>query len=111
MTAGAALRTDPAPRRARQLIPAAFPRRRELIGAAAVALVLAHLLLAQLTLILFLIFAAVSRMTRWRPWWLLVPAAAGTAWILAAGPGPALSGFTAGPGRILAHLGGAANRL
>src|ERR1700761_9400336 len=107
MMTGAAPRAEPAPRRARPLIPAAVPRRRELIAALAVAAVLLHLLLAQLTLILLLVFTAVSRTTRWRAWWLLVPAAAGTIWILAAGPGAALSGFPPGPARILAHLRGA----
>jgi hypothetical protein len=107
MMTGVAPRPDPAPRRARPLIPAALPRRRELIAALAVAVVLLHLLLAQLTLILLLVFIAVSRTTRWRAWWLLVPAAAGTIWILATGPGPALSGFTAGPAVLLAHLRGA----
>src|ERR1700761_7640550 len=100
MMTGAAPRTDPAPRLARPLIPAALPRRRELIAALAVAAVLLHLLLAQLTLILLLVFAGVGRVPRWRAWWLLVPAAAAAIWILAAGPGPALSGFTAGPAAI-----------
>ncbi len=70
------------------------------------AIVLAHLLLAQLTLVLAVIFAVVSKTSRWRLWWLLAPAVAGLAWTLAAGPGSALAGFAAGPSGILWHLGG-----
>jgi hypothetical protein len=94
-----------APRRARQLLPADLPRRAELIAASAVAVVLAHLLLAQLTLILTVGFAAASRVTRWRLSWLLVPAGVGVAWILLAGLEPVLAGFTAGPASVLRHLG------
>ena len=56
----------PLPRRARQLIPVGFPRRGELIAACAVLIVLTHLLLAQLTIVLALAFAAVGKVTRWR---------------------------------------------
>lgn len=104
--AGMAPRAGPVPRRARHLIPAGFPRRGELIAACAVMILVAHLLLAQLTLVLAVAFAVVARASRWRPWWLLVPAAAGLAWTLAAGPESALAGFTAGPATILWHLGG-----
>ena len=93
------------PRRARQLIPAGLPRRGELIAASAVAVAGVHLLLAQLTLILAVTFAGLSRATRWRLSWLLVPAAVGIAWILLAGPGPALAGFAVGPASVLRHLG------
>ena len=89
------------PRRARHLIPAGFPRRGELIAACAVLILLAHLLLAQLTLVLALVFAVVGKVTRWRLCWLLAPAAAGLAWTLAAGPGQALAGFAAGPSSVL----------
>ncbi len=98
--------TGARPRRARQLIPAGLPRRGELIAVSAVALLLAHLLLAQLTLVLALAFVAVGKATRWRLWWLAGPAAAGLAWTVAAGPGNAIAGFTAGPAGILWHLGG-----
>ncbi|MCW2894255.1 MAG: hypothetical protein JWO75_3744 [Actinomycetia bacterium] len=94
------------PRRARHLIPKGLPRRREVVAVCAVAILVAHLLLAQLTLALALVFAVVSKTTRWRLWWLLAPAAAGLAWTLAAGPGNAIAGFTAGPSGILWHLGG-----
>jgi hypothetical protein len=89
------------PRRGRRLIPAELPRRRELVGVCAVAVVLAHLLLAQLTLVLAIGFALAGRATRWRLGWLLAPAVAGLAWALAAGPGHALAGFTAGPALVL----------
>jgi hypothetical protein len=94
------------PRRARYLIPAGLPRRREVVAVCAVAVLTAHLLLAQLTLVLAVAFAVVSKTSRWRLWWLLVPAAAGLAWTLAIGPGRAVAGFTAGPSGILWHLSG-----
>ena len=94
------------PRRARYLIPRGLPRRGEVIAACAVAILLAHLLLAQLTFVFAVIFAVVSKTSRWRLCWLLAPAAAGLAWTLAAGPGNALAGFAAGPSRILWQLGG-----
>ena len=93
-----------APRRARHLVPVGLPRRRELIASCAVAIVIVHLLVAQLTLVLALILVAAGRSTRWRPWWLLGPAAAGLAGILAAGPGNAFAGFFAGPSSILRYL-------
>lgn len=95
------------PRRARQLIPAGVPRRGELIAACAVLIVLAHLLLAQLTIAGALAFAAVGKVTRWRLYWLLTPAVAGLAWMAAAGPGETLAGFAAGPSSVLGHLAGA----
>ena len=94
------------PRRARYLIPRGLPRRGEVIAACAVAILLAHLLLAQLTFVLAVIFAIVSKTSRWRLCWLLGPAVAGLAWTLAAGPGNALAGFAAGPSSILWQLGG-----
>jgi len=88
------------------LIPAGLPRRGELIAACVVAILVAHLLLAQLTFVLAVTFAVAAKAGRWRPWWLLAPAAAGLAWTLAAGPENALAGFAAGPASILWHLGG-----
>ena len=92
------------PRRARHLIPIGLPRRGELIAACAVAIVVAHLLLAQLTLAVALVLAATGKSTRWRLRWLLVPAAVGLAWILAVGPVNAFAGFAAGPSSILRYL-------
>jgi len=92
------------PRRARQLVPAGFPHGNELVASIAVLIVLVHLLLAQLTLVLTVVFALAGKISRWRLWWLITPAAAGLAWMLAAGPAEALAGFTAGPSSILGHL-------
>jgi hypothetical protein len=107
MIAGMLPEAGPMPRRARQLIPAGVPRRGELIAAGLVLIVLAHLLLAQLTIVLALAFTAVGKVTRWRLYWLLAPAAAGLAWMLAVGPGETLAGFAAGPSSVLGHLAGA----
>jgi len=94
------------PRRARHLIPTQLPRRGEVVAASAVLVLVAHLLFAQLTLVLAVVFTVVSKATRWRLWWLAVPAAAGLAWTLAIGPRAAAAGFAAGPAQILAYLGG-----
>jgi hypothetical protein len=94
------------PRRARHLIPTQLPRRGEVVAAFAVLVLLAHLLFAQLTFVLAVVFAAVSKTTRWRLWWLAVPVAAGLAWTLAIGPRAAAAGLAAGPAQILAYLGG-----
>ena len=96
----------PAPRRARHLIPAEFPRRGEVIAACAVLVLLGHLLFAQLTFILAAVFVSVSKASRWRLWWLTVPAAAGLGWTLAIGPRAAAAGFAAGPAAILGYLSG-----
>jgi hypothetical protein len=93
------------PRRARHLIPMNLPHRREVMAACAVALAVAHLLLAQLTLALALVFTLAGSASRWRLWWLTGPAAAGLAWVLVAGPAQAAAGFAAGPAHILDYLG------
>jgi hypothetical protein len=94
------------PRRGRYLIPKATPRRAEVVAACATAIVIAHLLFAQLTIVLAVIFHGVTRATRWRPQWLLVPALAGAAWALAIGPGRAVSGLLDGPRQVAAYFGG-----
>ena len=94
------------PRRARHLFPTELPRRGEAMAACALAIALAHLLTAQLTLALAITFTLIGRATRWRPWWLLGPAAAGLLWTLAVGPAQAAAGFAAGPARILGYFGG-----
>lgn len=71
---------------------------------------LAHLLLAQLTLLLAVALDLAGRAARWRPLWLAGPAAAGLIWVLAIGPGRALAGLTAGPHQVLGYLAGAAGR-
>src|SRR5216683_3759832 len=96
------------PRRSRSLRTRNAPRRGELVGALAVALLLAHLLFAQLTLALTVAFWATGKISRWRPQWLAIPAAAGLVWALALGPGRAGAGFAAGPGQVAAYLAGAA---
>jgi hypothetical protein len=106
MPAEPVLTAPRAPRRARYVIPSQTPRRGELLAAIGVLLVLFHVIFAQLTLILALIFFGVTKVTRWRPVWLEVPAAAGLLWTLAIGPAAALDGFTAGPSMVASYLGG-----
>ena len=65
------------PRRARYLIPRDLPRRGEVVAALWVLAFAAHLLFAQLTLVLAVTFQVISRVSRWRPQWLAVPAATG----------------------------------
>ncbi len=86
------------------------PRRGEVVAALALGWVAAHLLLAQLTLVLAVAFGLIGRATRWRPGWLAVPAVVGLVWVLAIGPRAALAGFTAGPRQVLGYLAGAAGR-
>ncbi|HUY51359.1 MAG TPA: hypothetical protein VMV92_37600 [Streptosporangiaceae bacterium] len=95
------------PRRARYLIPRDTPRRGEFVAALVLAGILAHLLLAQLTILLAIALHLISRLTRWRPLWLAGPAATGLVWVLAIGPGAALAGFTDGPRQVLGYLAGA----
>ena len=97
--------TGPAPRRAAYLIPEQLPRRGEIVAACVVALLLVHLVFAQLTFVLAVIFAVTSKVSRWRLPWLAVPAAAGAAWTLVIGPAAAAAGFAAGPAQIIGYLG------
>jgi hypothetical protein len=92
------------PRRARHLIPTQLPRRGEVMAACVLVVLVAHLLFAQLTLVLAIAFTGVSKASRWRLWWLAIPALAGLAWTLAIGPRAAVAGFTAGPAQLLAYL-------
>jgi len=92
------------PRRAHFLVPPSLPRRRELLAGCALVAVVAHLLFAQLTLLIAVVCYLIGRATRWRTAWLLGPALAGLAWALAAGLASAVSGFTAGPAQILDYL-------
>jgi hypothetical protein len=105
MPAEPATAADRAPRPGRYLIPGDTPRRGEVVAACGVLALLVHLLFAQLTLILAVIFHGTTRLSRWRPQWLAVPAVIGALWALAEGVGNAWSGFTAGPGQIAAYLG------
>ena len=106
MPADAVTGTEHMPRPGRYLIPGDVPRRGELIAVCAMLAVVAHLLFAQLTLILAVSFVIVTRLSRWRPVWLAVPAAAGLVWVLAIGPAAAAAGFVQGPAQIAAYLGG-----
>jgi hypothetical protein len=97
---------DRAPRRPQVPVPRDTPRHRELIAVLAVAAVLTHLLLGQLTLVLVVIMYVVDRVSRWRPQWLAVPAGIGAVWALAIGPSRAVAGLVTGPRQVLAYLGG-----
>ena len=110
MPALATTTAEPDPRRARSLIPRDTPRRGELTAGLLLLGLLAHLVLAQLTLLLALALDLAGRAARWRPLWLAWPAAAGFLWILAIGPGRALAGFTAGPHQVLGYLAGSPPR-
>ena len=94
------------PRRSGFLVPDGAPRRGDLTAAAGVAVLLVHLLFAQLTGVLAVALYGLGRLTRWRPQWLAVPAAAGLIWSLAIGPGRAAAGFAAGPGQVAGYLAG-----
>ena len=99
------------PRRARYLVPKGLPRRGEILAACVVVAVLAHVLFAQLTIVLAVAFALTTRATRWRLSWLLVPAVTGVAWTLAAGPRVAIAGFADGPAQVAAYLGASGHQL
>jgi hypothetical protein len=89
-----------------EVAPRDAPHHGELIAVIALVLVLAHLLLAQLTLLLAAAMYLIDRVARWRPEWLAVPAGAGLLWVLAIGPSRAVTDFTAGPRHVLGYLGG-----
>ena len=92
------------PRRARYLIPLGTPRRGEVLAALAVVAVLAGALLAPLTLLLLVAFSITSKISRWRPVWLAVPACCGAVWLLAVGPGTAVAAFGAAMSSVAAVL-------
>src|SRR5580693_10745503 len=93
------------PLRARQQVPVGRTQRGRVTAACAVLILLAHLLLAPVTLGLAVTFTVTGRVIRWRLWWLTVPAVAGLAWALAIGAGRAGAGFAAGPAHVLGYLG------
>jgi hypothetical protein len=84
--------------------PADTAHSAELTAALAAAVLLAHLLLAQLTLPLTAVLYATGRVSRWRLQWLSAPAGAGVLWMLAVGPAHAAAGLAAGPRQVLAYL-------
>src|SRR5258708_13292870 len=87
MPPGTAAQADGTPRH--PLGPRDTPRSAELTAALALAVLLAHLLLAQLTLLLAVALYATGRLSRWRLQWLAVPAGLGPPWVLTVGPSPA----------------------
>jgi hypothetical protein len=101
--AGQAGRT---PGRPPQVAPRDTPHHGELIAVIALVLLLAHLLLAQLTLLLAAAMYVIDRVARWRPEWLTAPVGIGLVWSLAIGVSRAVSDFTAGPRHVLSYLGG-----
>ena len=111
MSARVATQAEQMPRRARYLVPKGLPRRGEFLAACVVVAVLAHVLFAQLTIVLAVVFALTTRATRWRLSWLLVPVVTGVAWTLAAGPRAAAAGFAAGPAKVAAYLGASGHQL
>ena len=111
MSARVATQAEQMPRRARYLVPKGLPRRGEFLAACVVLVVLAHVLFAQLTIIVAVVFALTTRATRWRLSWLLVPVLTGVAWTLAAGPRAAAAGFAAGPAQVAAYLGTGGHQL
>ena len=75
------------PRQARYIVPRGLPRRGEFLAACLVLAVVAHVLFAQLTIIVAAVFVLVTRMTRWRLSWLAAPGRRRTG--LDGGGGPA----------------------
>jgi len=88
-----------------------LPHRGEVLAAAAVLIVLAHVLFAQLTGLTALGCHLTGRTTRWRIVWLVAPVAAGLTWTLAVGIRPAVVGLIAGPAHVLSCLQGHPPRL
>ena len=93
------------PRQARYIVPRGLPRRGEFLAACLVLLVVAHVLFAQLTLVVAVAFVLVTRVSRWRLSWLAAPAVTGLAWTAAVGPRAAAAGLADGPARVLRYLG------
>jgi hypothetical protein len=81
-----------------------MPRRGELLAACAVVAIVAHLLFAQLTLVVAVACYLIGKVTRWHAVWLLGPVAAAVVWTLAVGPAAAFAGFTAGPAHVIGYL-------
>ncbi len=111
MSARVATQVEQMPRRARYLVPKGLPRRGEILAACVLAVVLAHVLFAQLTLVLAVVFALITRATRWRLSWLLVPVVVGLGWTLAVGARAAAAGFAAGPAEVVGYLGASGHQL
>ena len=99
------------PRRARYLLPRGLPRRGEILAACVLAVVVAHVVFGQLTMVLAVAFYLITKVTRWRLSWLVVPAAAAVAWTVAVGLRPAAAGFAAGPAQVVGYLGASGQQV
>ena len=111
MPAEVVTEAEQVPRRARYLVPRGLPRRGEIIAACVVLVVLAHVLFAQLTIILAVVFYLVTKVTRWRLSWLTVPVVAAVAWTAAVGPRSAATGFADGPAQVARYLGASGQQV
>ena len=111
MPAEVVTEAEQVPRRARYLVPRGLPRRGEIIAACVVLVVLAHVLFAQLTIILAVVFYLVTKVTRWRLSWLTVPVVAAVAWTAAVGPRAAATGFADGPAQVARYLGASGQQV
>ena len=111
MPAEVVTEAEQVPRRARYLVPRGLPRRGEVIAACVVLVVLAHVLFAQLTIILAAVFYLVTKVTRWRLSWLTVPVLAAVAWTAAVGPRAAAAGFADGPAQVARYLGASGQQV
>jgi hypothetical protein len=69
-----------------------------------VAVVVIQLAVAPLTLALAVVFVLISRYGRWRPLWLIMPAAAGLGWVAAAGAGRGINSYLATANRLIGFL-------
>jgi hypothetical protein len=111
MPAEVVTEAEQVPRRARFLVPRGLPRRGEIIAACVVLVVLAHVVFAQLTIILAVVFYLVTKVTRWRLSWLTVPVVAAVAWTVAVGPRAAATGFADGPAQVTRYLGASGQQV
>src|SRR5580693_1759637 len=111
MPAEVVTEAEQVPRRARYLVPRGLPRRGEIIAACVVLVVLVHVLFAQLTIILAAVFYLITKLTRWRLWWLTVPVLAAVAWTAAVGPRAAAAGFADGPAQVARYLGASGQQV
>lgn len=76
-------------------------QRDDLTAGVAVVAFLTQLVFAQVTLALVICLVIVSRVSRWRLLWLVLPATAGAVWLLAIGVRPAAAGYLAVSSRLL----------
>ena len=111
MPAEVVTETEQMPRRARYLVPQGLPRRGEILAVAVVLVVVAHVLFAQLTIVIAAAFYLITKVTRWRVSWLMIPAVAAVIWTAAVGPRVALAGFAAGPAQVASYLGASGHQV